>query len=128
MDKQPQQTKFNVDTPDPVLLPEDFNLVDTPPRVPNQRQAIPHTTTTRNTLQTAQTPAQQQRSNSRTSSNCNCGVNTGFRYEFDIIYKKTQQAKNPNTNEIRRDWLYVQLIGNLDSQSNQQDRFIIYLK
>jgi hypothetical protein len=128
MDKPINQRNFNVDTPDPVVLPDTTEQSDIPPQTPPQRQSIPHAPTTRNTVQTTQTPAQQQRSAYQASSTCNCGLNTGFKYEFEVIYKKTQQAKNPNSNEIRRDWLYLQLIGNINSDSTQQDRFLIYLK
>lgn len=120
--------EYEVDMPNPVILPDDADLSPVAAQIPNSRNATPHTQTTRNNIQTTQTPAQQQRNSSQTSGKCNCGINTGYKYEFGIVYKKTQQAKNPNTNQIRRDWLYIQLIGNIESDSVQNDRFLIYLK
>lgn len=71
--------------------------------------------------------ASRDRDISKTDSNCNCGVFAGYRYEFNVIYDKTEQAKNPNTGQIRRDWLYLQLLGNITNAA-KKDRMLIYLK
>lgn len=64
---------------------------------------------------------------SGTQPTCNCGVLTPHRYEFTVVYNKTEQARNQNTNQIRRDWLYLQVVGNIPDDA-AKDRILIYLK
>jgi hypothetical protein len=123
MNKNIQQ--FNVDSPDPVVLPDDVSLTNIAQKAPPNRNSVSHTNTSRNNISTQKTSTQNT---NNVKSNCNCGIYTGYRYEFSIVYKKTEQAKNPNTNQIRRDWLYIQLIGNINSNNVKSDRFLIYLK
>lgn len=56
--------------------------------------------------------------------NCDCGFVAGTTYEFEVKYKKDQQAKDKKTGERRRDWLYLEIIGNFDEKKS----ILIYLK
>ena len=116
---------FNVDSPDPVVLPEDIALTAVSSKTPQPRNSEQHTATSRNNIARS---SSQFNNTSNVKSNCNCGIYTGYKYEISVVYKKTEQAKNPNTNQIRRDWLYVQFVGNIKSNDVKTDRFLIYLK
>lgn len=122
-------TIFNTDSPVPSIIPENVPI-GKPKKsdTPESRQVVQHTETSQNKTETATIPAKEQRQSAQVSTTCNCGVHTGHVYDFEIVYKKTKQAKNPITGDIRRDWLYIQLQGNLDGNAVSTDRFLIYLK
>lgn len=130
--KKYNTTDFYTDSPNPTILPQNaviyFGNELIPKNITTNRNIIQHQKTNRNFVSQPQTPAVEQRTNVQNSTICNCGVNTGHKYEFTVTYKKSDLLKNQNTGDIRRDWLYVQLIGNFDENSIKTDRFLIYLK
>lgn len=130
--KKYNTTNFNTDSPNPTILPPNaaiyFGNELIPKNIAANRSVIQHQKTNRNFVSQTRTPASEQRVSAQSSTACNCGINTGHKYSFEVTYKKSDLLKNPNTNEIRRDWLYIQLIGNFDENSVKTDRFLIYLK
>jgi hypothetical protein len=124
---EPQIIQYVTDVPVPSLLPGSLITQPTSPQTPPNRNTNQHENTSRNT-QTQQQSTLNRSTITDIEGNCNCGIISGYKYEFDIIYKKTEQSRNPNTNQVRRDWLYLQLVGNIISKDVITDRVLIYLK
>jgi hypothetical protein len=56
--------------------------------------------------------------------NCDCGFVADTTYEFEVKYRKDEQAINSSTNQKRRDWLYLEVDGNFDDKKS----VLIYIK
>jgi hypothetical protein len=67
----------------------------------------------------------RDKANSRNRiGNCDCGFVADTTYEFEVKYRKDEQARNSTTNQKRRDWLYLEMVGNFDDKKS----ILIYTK
>ncbi len=130
MKQQNKKYSITFDIPLPYVIPPNSSNVEVkPPRLPQTRQSVPHTpTNTTNVPSRPQSPEVNQITNNKTTANCNCGVSTGDSYSFKVRYKKIDSVVNTNTNQKRRDWLYLELKGNIDTNVVKTSKILIYLK
>lgn len=73
------------------------------------------------------TQASRQRQNAHArnyTKTCDCGFVANTSYEFEVKYRKNEQAIDPTTKQKRRDWLYLEFIGNFDNKKS----VLIYIK
>jgi hypothetical protein len=67
----------------------------------------------------------RDKANSRNRlGNCDCGFVADTTYEFEVKYRKDEQARDTATNQKRRDWLYLEMVGNFDDKKS----ILIYTK
>lgn len=129
IDKNKLLPATSFDTPVPFILPNYKNQsVTKVPALPTQRNSVQHGQTSPNIPPFAPKTETQNSLKKASVSECNCGVNTGNVYTFSIKYNKNESIVNKNTNQKRRDWLYIEFRGNIDTSSVKNNKLLIYFK